>query len=257
MTRSTRRLNRIGVQIYSLRDAAARDLDRTLADIAAIGYTDVEMLGSSGNFGTPPLRVRQMLDRHGLRAPSTHIASAALDDIEKHLDDAELLGHDYLVVASVPTVEPRTVDHYRHWADRMNEAGLNARARNRWIGFHNHADDLVEIDGVVPYDVLLDRTDPTVVRHQLDTGNIAMAGRDPQHYLERYGPRYFLFHLKDVDRSNAMHDVELGHGIVDFRRILASTEDIDEKLFFIEQETSSTSLESLRRAYSYMTTLDF
>jgi sugar phosphate isomerase/epimerase len=257
MTPGTRRLRRIGIQIYIVREAAGRNLEGTLADIAAIGYTDVEMLASSENFGTPPTHLRQMLDRHGLRAPSTHIAPAALDDIEKHLDAAELLGHDYLIVASLPSCEPRTLDHYRHWADRMNEAGVEARSRNRWIGFHNHADDLVEIDGVVPYDVLMDRTDRSLVRHQLDTGNIAMAGRDPQNYLERYGQRYFLFHLKDVDRSDPTRDVELGDGVVDFRRILASTKEIDDKLFFVEQETPATSLESLRRAHSYITTLDY
>ena len=53
-----RRLRRVGVQLYSLRDDARRDLERTLADIAAIGYRDVEMLGSFNNFGVPPARLR-------------------------------------------------------------------------------------------------------------------------------------------------------------------------------------------------------
>jgi len=76
-----RRLKRIGLQIYSLRDAARENLERTLAGIAAAGYTDVELLDFWKNFDTPPKAMRALLDRHGLRAPSTHIAAAALDEL--------------------------------------------------------------------------------------------------------------------------------------------------------------------------------
>lgn len=63
------KLNRVGLQLYSLRDAARIDLERTLADIASIGYKDVELLGSMNNFGMPPTRLREVLDRNGLQAP--------------------------------------------------------------------------------------------------------------------------------------------------------------------------------------------
>jgi sugar phosphate isomerase/epimerase len=253
----TRRLKRIGIQIYGLRVAAKHDLEKTLADIAAIGYADIEMLGSANNFGMPTARLREVLDRTGLRAPSTHIAAEALDHLEKELDDADTLGHEYIVVASLPVAERRALDDYRRWADRLNDAGRRARARGLWIGFHNHADDLKSIDGFVPYDLLLERTDPALVRHQLDTGNIAMAGLDPLDYLKRYGERYSLFHLKDVARADPASDTDLGDGVVDFPQLLASIDDLDNKLVFIEQETSLDPLESAKRAYSYITTLDF
>ncbi|MDQ3697609.1 MAG: sugar phosphate isomerase/epimerase [Gemmatimonadota bacterium] len=253
-----RRLRRIGIQLYSLRDDARRDLERTLANIAAIGYRDVELLGSFSNFGMPPVRLRELLDGNGLRAPSTHVSGEALDDLERQLDEAETLGHQYVVVASLPIQGQRVLDDYRRWADRLNEAGGRARGRGVWIGFHNHANDMAVIDGVVLYDLLVERTDPAVVRHQLDTGNMAMAGRDPHEYLRRYGARYWLFHIKDVPRLGATSDTELGDGVIDFRRLLASIDDIDEKLLFVEQETyPGAPVESLRRDYSYITTLEF
>src|SRR5687768_17980386 len=169
----TRRLQRVGIQLYSLRDDARRDLERTLADIAAIGYKDVELLGSMNNFGMPPAQLRAVLDRNGLRAPSTHVSGNALNDLDRQLDEALTLGHEYLIVASLPISGPRTVDDYRRWADRLNESGRRARERGVWVGFHNHANDFTSIGGVVPYDVLMDRTDAAIVRMQLDTGNIA------------------------------------------------------------------------------------
>jgi sugar phosphate isomerase/epimerase len=255
---STRRLRRVGIQLYSLRDDARRDLERTIADIAAIGYKDVELLGSMNNFDMPPARLRAILDRNGLRAPSTHVSGNALDDLDRQLDDARTLGHQYLILASLPISGPRSVDDYRHWADRLNESGRRARERDVWIGFHNHANDLTPIGGVVPYDVLLERTDPSIVRMQLDTGNLPMAGRDPHEYMERFGTRYWLFHIKDVPRLGAANDVELGTGAIDFKRLLASIDRIDEKHLFVEQETyPGTPLESMRRDFRYVSALEF
>ncbi|MGQ0712892.1 MAG: sugar phosphate isomerase/epimerase family protein, partial [Gemmatimonadaceae bacterium] len=255
---TVKRLKRVGIQLYSLRDDGRRDLERTLADIAAIGYKDLELLGSMNNFGMPPTKLRATLDRNGLRAPSTHVSGSALDDLDRQLDEAKTLGHEYLIVASLPIQGQRTVDDYRRWADRLNAAGARARERGVWIGFHNHANDFAQIGGVVPYDVLMERTDATIVRMQLDTGNLAMAGLDPHAYMERFGSRYWSFHIKDVQRLGAEHDTELGTGVIDFKRLLASIDRIDEKHLFVEQETyPGTPLESMRRDFEYISKLEF
>ncbi|MEO5903220.1 MAG: sugar phosphate isomerase/epimerase [Gemmatimonadaceae bacterium] len=254
----TRRLQRVGVQLYSLRDDARQDLERTLASIAGIGYRDVELLGSLDNFGMPPTRLRQVLDENGLRAPSTHVSGNALDDLNRQLEQALTLGHQYMVVASLPLQGQRTLDDYRRWADRLNDAGQRTVRQGIHIGFHNHGNDHTPIGGVVPYDVLVERTDPAFVRLQLDTGNAAMGGRDPLEYLQRYRERYWLFHIKDVPRLGATSDAELGKGVIDFRRLLAGIEGIADKLLFVEQETyPGTPLESVRRDYAYISALEF
>lgn len=253
-----RRLRRVGIQLYSLRTDARNDLERTLADIAAIGYKDVELLGSMNNFGMPPARLREVLDRNGLRAPSTHVGGNALNDLDRQLDEAQTLGHQYIIVASLPIQGPRTLDHYRQWADKLNEAGRRALGSNVWVGFHNHGADMTPIDGAVPYDVLMDRTDPALTRHQLDTGNTAMGGKDPQEYMRRYGSRYWSFHIKDVAGIGATSDTELGKGFIDFRRLMASIDNIDQKHLFVEQETyPGAPVESLRRDYEYIAALEF
>jgi sugar phosphate isomerase/epimerase len=244
--------------LYSLRDDARRDLERTIADIAAAGYQDVELLGSMNNFGMPPAKLRAVLDRNRLRAPSTHVGGNALDDLQHQLDDAQTLGHEYIVVASLPITKPGTLDDYRRWADRLNEAGRIARERGIWIGFHNHADDFVVIDGQVAYDVFATRTDPAVVRLQLDTGNLAQARRDPMEYMKRFGDRYWLFHIKDVPQLGAESDTELGKGIIDLRGLLRSIDRIDEKHLFVEQETyPGLPLDSVRRDFEYLSRLQF
>ena len=254
---SGRRLRRVGIQLYTLRDDARRDLEGTLAAIAAAGYKDVELLSSMNNFGMPPARLRQVLDRNGLRAPSTHVGVAELNDLDRQLADAATLGHQYIILASLPGNE-RTLDDYKRWADRLNELGRRSLTHGIWIGFHDEAYDFPPIGGVVPYDVLVERTDPALVRLQLDTGNMAMGGRDPLEYMRRYGNRYWLFHIKDAPSLGASTDAELGKGVIDFKRVLASIDHIDDKFLYVEQETyPGAPLDSARRDYQYIAGLTF
>ena len=253
-----RRLKSVGIQLYSLRDDARKDLERTLAYIAGAGYKYLELLGSFNNFDMPSRKLREVLDRNGLRATSTHVGGDALDNLSRHIDEAHTLGQQYIVVASLPIQGERKLDDYRRWSDRLNEAGQRSLREGIHIGFHNHAADHTPIEGTRPYDVLVERTEPAYVRLQLDTGNAAMGGLDPLELLHRHRNRYWLFHVKDVPKLGATSDAELGKGIIDFRRLLADIDHIDEKQLFVEQETyPGTPLESVRRDYAYISTLQF
>src|SRR5881394_1313353 len=258
LTPGSRRLRRVGIQLYTLRDDARRDLEGTLVNIAQTGYKDVELLASMNNFGMPPARLRAILDRNGLRAPSTHVEANVVDDLERQIDIAKILGHQYLIVASLPDAEHLGLDGYRRWADRFNEAGARALRSGMRLGFHDEAWDFRPINGAIPYDVFVERTDPSVVWLQLDTGNMAIGGKDPLEYMKRYGNRYWLFHIKDAPALGADHDVELGKGVIDFKRLLASIDHIDDKVLYVEQESyPGAPLDSVRRDYAYLSTLEF
>jgi sugar phosphate isomerase/epimerase len=252
-----RRLTRVGLELYSVRYAMQRDPERTLAAVGAMGYRDVELLWSWGNFGRTTEQVRAALDREGLRAPSAHVSpTVVLVGWERSLAIAHRLGHEYLIVPSFTPDTERSLDDWREWADRFNAAGAAARSAGIWLAFHNEPDHLKPIDGTVPYDLFVERTDPTVVRHQLDVGNLAGGGGDPLAYLARYRDRYWSFHIKDIvaDRSA---DTELGTGTLDFRRLLAAIPDIERKPCYVEQEGAKDALASARRNYEFLSKLEF
>src|SRR5439155_5325725 len=157
-------LQRIGLELYAVRHAMARDPERTLAAIRAIGYTDVELLWSFGNFGRTPAQVAAALKTEGLRAPSAHVSPAViLVGWERSLETAKLLGHEYLIVPSFTPDTQRTLDDWREWADRFNAAGAIARRAGVWLAFHNEADHMTPIDGTVPYYVFVGRLQPSLV----------------------------------------------------------------------------------------------
>lgn len=251
------RLARIGLELYSVRDAMRRDPERTLAAVRAIGYTDVELLWSHGNFGRTPQQVRATLDGEGLRAPSAHISPAViLVGWERSLETARMLGHEYLIVPSLTIDTQRSLDDWREWADRFNAAGAVARRAGIWLAFHNEPEHMRPLDGRIPYEIFVDRTDPALVRHQLDVGNMAIGGGDPMRYLQRYRDRYWSFHLKDVVADHS-RDTELGAGRLDFRSLLAAIPDVDRKPCYVEQENPSDPLASARRNFAFLEKLEF
>ena len=251
------RLQRIGLELYAVRDAMQRDPDRTLAAVRAIGYTDVELLWSFRNFGRTPRQIRATLDSTGLKASSAHLApETLLVEWNKRLDDAKYLGHEYLFVPSLPAEDTKTLDGWRKWADIFNSAGVAARNAGIWLGFHNEPTHMKPIGGVVPYELFVERTDAGAVRHQLDVGNMMLGGADPMKYLAKYRDRYWSFHIKDVvaDRSK---DIELGKGTGDFKRLLAAIPEIERKRVFVEQEAWADSMASARANYQYLAALEF
>jgi sugar phosphate isomerase/epimerase len=248
-------LQRIGLELYSVRDAMRANPERTLAAVRSMGYTDVELLWSFGNFGRTPQQVRDTLKQEGLGAPSAHIApEILLKDWERSLADAKLLGHDFLIVPSLPAETNRSLEKWRVWADHFNTAGAAARRAGNWLAFHNEPDHMKAIDGTIPYDLFLQRTDPSVVRHQLDIGNMIMGAGDPFAYLRRFSDRYWTFHVKDIvaDRS---HDTELGRGTVGLRRFLSSIPELSRKPVYVEQEGAADSLASARANYDFLASL--
>lgn len=252
-----KRLDRIGLELYSVRHAMASNPERTLAAVRAAGYTDVELLWSFGNFGRTPAQVKATLDNEGLRAPSAHMNPATIFVGWQHsLEIAKLLGHQHLIVPSFTPETNGTLDAWREWADRFNSAGAVARTAGVWLAFHNEPDHMAKIDGQIPYDVFVERIDPSVVRLQLDVGNMLMGGGDPMAYLAKYRDRYGSFHLKDVvpDRSS---DTELGKGTFDFKRFLANVPAIETKYCHVEQEGATDELAAARNNCQYLRQLEF
>jgi sugar phosphate isomerase/epimerase len=251
------RLERIGLELYTLRNVMPKDPDGTLAAVRRIGYTDVELLWSFDNFGRTTAQVKAALDANGLRAPSAHMdAATILGDWERSLETARELGHEYLIVPSFSRETSRTLDDWRRWADSFNAAGATARRAGIWLAFHNEAEHMKPIDGQVPYEVFVERLDPSVVRLQLDTGNMLVGGADPMQYLAKYRDRYWSFHLKDVvaDRSR---DTQLGTGIFDIRKFLEAVPALDSKPVYVEHETATDEMEAARNDFAYLHDLEF
>jgi len=250
-------LERVGLELYSVRHEMMKDPDKTLAAVRAAGYNDVELLWSFQNFGRSTDQVIAALKQNGLRAPSAHMSP---EDIiigwERRLEVAKQIGHQYLIVPSFSGETSQTLDDWREWADHFNTAGAAARKAGIWLAFHNEPDHMKLIDGKVPYDVFVERLDPNAVRLQLDVGNMVMGGGDPMQYLARWKDRYWSFHLKDVvpDKSS---DTDLGKGTFDFKKFLAAVPDLNQKPCYVEQEGPADEMVAASNNCNFLHGLEF
>jgi sugar phosphate isomerase/epimerase len=246
-------LERIGLQLYTVRELMRQDLARTLERVAKIGYREVEF---AGYFGETPARIRGLLDSVGLDAPSTHLSLRDLGpDLARSLDLAERIGHRYLVVPSLDPQDRRTLDDYRRVAAALDRAGEGAQARGLRVAYHNHDFELDPIGGVRPYDLLLRETDPALVHFEIDVYWMARGRADPVAYFERFPGRFHLCHLKDMDRAGDMADV--GAGRLDFRAILRRREQAGLRHWYVEHDHPRSPLESVRASHRWLRDLRF
>jgi sugar phosphate isomerase/epimerase len=247
---------RIGLELYAVRNSMSKNLDATLAAVRQIGYTEVESLWSFGNWGHTPREWRTILDANGLRSPSAHMeADTILVGWERSLERAKIIGHDYLFVPSFDGWTSQTLDDWKEWADKFNAAGATARKYGIWLGFHNEAEHMRLVDGKVPYDVFIERTDAGVTRHQLDVGNMMIGGGDPMAYFAKYGNRYWSFHLKDAVADHSK-DTGLGQGVFDFKKFLGQVPNLEQKPAYIEHESPADDIAAARQNFNYLKGLD-
>jgi|SRR5688572_8764989 len=250
------KLERIGIQLYTLRNDMQRDFEGTLKNVADIGYKQVEF---AGYFGRSPSDVRAILKRLGLDAPAAHIGTPAAltKDFQKLVDDSKVMGHKYLFVAYIEEKD-RTLDNYRRYADLLNSAGETARKSGLRVGYHNHDFEFQRIDGQIPYDILLDRTDPKLVAMEMDLFWVRKGGRNPTEYFNRFPGRFEAVHVKDMGPPPEQRMVDVGKGQIDFARIFAQRKKAGIRYFFVEHDNPEPSpLGSAKASYDYLKRLKF
>ena len=252
-SQSTQRLERVGVQLYTVRNDLARDFEGTLARIAEIGYREVEF---AGYHGKSPSEVQAILTRLGLAAPASHVPIEVFRrDTDGAIAEAKTVGHQYLVVPWLAPAERRSIDDYRRLAEELNRFGEKVRAAGMRLGYHNHDFELGPMGGSVPLDMLFDRTDPNLVIFELDLYWVTKGGADPLTYFSRYPGRVHLVHVKDSAGAPDHRQVDVGKGTIDFAKILSRREQAGIRHAFVEQDEPANPLEMVRVSYEYLAQL--
>jgi sugar phosphate isomerase/epimerase len=249
------RLDRVGLQLYTVRDALARDFEGTIASVAGIGYREVEF---AGYYGRKPEAIAALLDRHGLSAPAAHVPLDALrNQWRATVEAAHVIEHDYIVLPWLEEKDRRTIADYERLADFMNQLGRSAREADLRLAYHNHDFEFAPLAGRIPFDVLLERTDPEVVSFEMDLYWITKAGHDPLTYFDRFPGRFRLVHVKDSAGAPAHRMTEVGGGSIDFRRIFAKRKQACIEHAFVEHDQPSDAVASIRKSYEYLSKLTF
>jgi sugar phosphate isomerase/epimerase len=274
----------MGLELYTVRDLIAKDYPGTLEKVAQIGYKEIEP--AEGYNHMSPKAFRQIIDRLGLRMPSTHSGITAGDDaeVEKRLEGFQIMGIQYTSLseprparrvvrrppmrsmrgqATAPMERARTIDDVKREAALYNRYGKLAQKFGIKILRHNHTMEFQPCQGskLTPYDILLAETDPEFVVMQMDIGWATVAGQNPIELFHKHPGRFVLWHVKDVAclkclppatnefaRLRAARLVPVGEGDIDYGNIFKHAGLAGMKHFAIEQDSAAAWGDSMAAA---------
>ncbi|TLM73982.1 sugar phosphate isomerase/epimerase family protein [Microbulbifer harenosus] len=232
-----------GVQLYTLRNQMEESVPATLAKVADAGYRTVEL---AGFYGHSAADVRNLLERSGLRAPASHFPLEQMEsDFSAVIAEAKALGSQYVVLAWLEQSR-RSASDYRKLVQNLNDWGRQCRDAGLRLAYHNHDFEFEETGGFVPYQLLLDNTDPATVYFEMDLYWMHKAGQQPASYFARYPGRFPLWHLKDADTQGGMADV--GQGVIDFPALLSHAAPAGLEYAFVERDDAVAPHDSIQRS---------
>ena len=278
----------IGLQLYTLGDAPARDLPGTLARVAAIGYQEIEI---PTLFRYTPQQWRAAADAAGVRLTSLHMPTGVhvlpgslllTSDVQKIVDTLGVLGvaNAVLPIALLPDkITPRAgeaytaalaralteagVDGWKRTAALLNERAAALKPHGITLGYHNHNVEFAPVGNTTGWDVLMRETDPRLVNFEMDVGWVAAAGRDPVALLQSCRGRVRQLHVKDLlsetinNFALSIKSTQVGAGRLDWRAILATARAVGVKHYYVEQEPPFVipPIESVTKSYAYLSKL--
>ncbi len=275
----------IGLQLYTLGDLMTTDAKSTLQQLAKIGYQELESAGSQkGNFyGYKPKEFAAMVKDAGMTWRSAHVGGAAFtmagvmkmaktaedstrikNIMEKYKDAPKSLnltenhqeladaaaegGISYLVCSSIPV---STMAEMKTAVEVFSKAGEACRKNGVQFAYHNHQTEFDQIEGVRPFDYILNNTDKDLVKMELDLAWATKAKQDPVELFKLHPGRYPLWHVKDLDEAT-MNPAEVGTGVVDFKRAFDNAKLSGMKYFFVEQDGAPQPIQNVTNSYNYL-----
>ena len=245
-----RKLKKVGLQLYTVRDLMKADLPGTLRKVAQIGYKEVEF---AGYYGRSPAQIRALLKQNGLTSPSSHIGLDILEkDSVRAFADAKAIGHSWVTMPYIPEERRKTVDDWNKIIDLLNQLGPQAKAAGLRLAYHNHDFEIRPVNGVRPLDMMLDKTDPSLVDFEMDLYWVVFGGGDPLDFFNRHPKRFAMVHVKDSGGPPDNKMVDVGKGTIDFPKIFAQSDKAGIKHNFVEHDQPADPIATIRNSYQYL-----
>jgi len=239
----------IGLQVYSVRNEAQKDLAGVLAQVAEMGYDGVEF---AGYYNWPAEKIRKVLDQHHLKCCGTHTGVNEMtgERFAKTVEFNKIIGNKNLIAPS--GMRTNSKESVIEFAKRLSDLAAQAKEQDMRVGYHNHAGEFDAKGGFIPWEVFASNSSKDVIL-QVDIGHIARAGADPAVYMEKFPGRLTTVHVKDFRKGQP--DPVVGEGEVDWPKMFRICEGAGGTEWYIIEDESreqpmqrvKTDIENLRK----------
>jgi sugar phosphate isomerase/epimerase len=222
----------IGVQLYSVRAIASKELPRSLAAIKKIGYDGVEF---SGFYGHDAKTLRQMLDDHGLRCAGAHVAQETLvgDELQKTIDFVRTLGTSFIVCPFWPKENMGSIEGYQRTAAIFTQVATALKPHKMHLGYHTRGKDFAPMNGTTLWDALYGNAPDLFM--QIDVPTTYRSGGDPIAVMKKYPNRTLTIHMHEWGETRG---TLIGDGKVDWPGLFAACETVGGTQWYIVEEES-------------------
>ena len=253
---------KIGLQLYTLRNEMGKDAKGTLAKVAAQGYKTVETFGYGNGkwFGMNAAELRAELKSLGLTTPSGHTFPASVflssgweEKWKPAVADAKAVGQEYIVVPWMEEQYRTDINNFKKLAAVLNKAAEICKQAGIKLAYHNHDFEFAPLAGTNGFDVLLKDTDPKLVFFEMDIYWVSKAGKDPLAFFSKYPGRFAMWHVKDMDNTPQKNFTEVGSGVINYKKIFNYAKQSGMKYFFVEQDQCpGAPLDSTAKSIAYL-----
>ncbi|MDR0864040.1 MAG: sugar phosphate isomerase/epimerase [Candidatus Symbiothrix sp.] len=258
---SFKKNNRIGIQLYCIREFLPKDYIGSLQKLADIGYSHVEAWGFNGDtfYGKTLKETSDIVKDMGMKLNSTLCGSEMLpadtktkewDYWRKTIQAMKDAGGNQLIQGFLPAAG-KTLDELKRSAEQFNRIGEICKKDGIFFGYHNHHEEFSQIEGQVILDVLLQNTDPGLVFFQLDLGHAVNGGGDILNYFRKYPKRFRSWHASDFKKGVGY--VELGQGDVPYDELFKVVKSSGLKDLTMEHENGEDRFAIMKRNFDYLT----
>jgi sugar phosphate isomerase/epimerase len=236
----------IGFQTWTIREKLVTDFRATLGEMAAMGYSELEMCSPLGysTSGFGPLNhmsgteMREIIEGEGLKCSSSHYTMGELrEQLDNRIEWAHQLGMKQMVASTFWLPEGASVDDYRRAADELNAIAAKTKEAGLQMAFHNHHMEFEKRGDELIYDVLLDQFDPDLVKMQFQVAVVSI-GYQAADYFRKYPGRFISAHLADWS-SEKEEQVPIGQGVVDWKDFFKAAKKGGVQNFFVEMDPAT------------------
>lgn len=242
--------NKIALQMYSVRKDFEKDCEGTIKKIKELGFNAVQVDGMRGHDAK---LVAELLKKYELKVVGLHIKhDRFFNDLDGIVEEAYLFGCKTIYDKYIDD-EEQNKEGYIKTKEVLLDAVRKLSPLGFRIGLHNPEYDFNnKIDGRAVMDYITDPVDGLCIYAEADTYWLTVAGKDPVDYIKRYSGRTPIIHMKDIDTSIDLMDMdnnlrEVGEGDVDFESIIRWGEENGVEYYCIEQDSSKIGMfESLK-----------
>lgn len=265
----------VGIQVYSVREDAAKDFRQTVARLKELGYDGVELAGLYGHTAD---EIRQILDEIGIPAISAHVPYVELiGDTEKVVADYKKIGCRYIAVPYLTEEYRPGTENFAEVVSNIRKIGACCNEQGIILLYHNHDFEFTRMeDGTYALDYLYDHVSADLLQTELDTCWVKVGGEDPVAYIRKYAGRCPVVHLKDFVGKKSANMYELigiqsekkeeseefgfrpvGYGVQDMPAIVETAIECGAEWVIVEQDQSKERppMEAAKMSIEYIRSL--